>query len=148
MPPATPGAYYSDMRIASLLLAVLVLASCGQGNGKAMDEIVGHRWARTLAECGDTYLDFSRNMIDFVRDGRPVNSLAVQRIVSDPAAPSVATFVIEGGAPGAADAAMVFKVEGDSLKLVGQGTLDALQRVAPGTRGNRSFVMRRCPSAY
>ncbi|NYT39458.1 hypothetical protein HZY97_01705 [Sphingomonas sp. R-74633] len=133
------------MKPRALSLCLLILAGCGQGNGKATDEIIGHRWARTLAECDDSYLDFSRNMIDFVRDGRPVNSLAVLRIDSDPADSSIATFVIEG-ARGASDAAMVFKVDGDSLKLVGQGSLDALQRVAEGTRGNRSFVMRRCPA--
>jgi hypothetical protein len=132
-----------------LLIApcALALAGCNQGSGKASDAILGHRWARTLAECSDTYLDFSRNMIDFVRDGHPVNSVSVLRITDNAAEPSKATFVLEGdGARGGSDAAMVFKVEGDSLKLVGQGALDGLQRVTLGTGGDRSFVMRRCPA--
>ena len=131
------------MRAALPLLLVLALAGCNQERDKVADGIIGHRWARTLAECDDSYLDFSRNMIDFVRDGRAVNSLAVQRIVSDPVDPSRATFVIEG-VRGASDAAMVFKLDGDSMKLVAQGALDGLQRLAPGTKGNRSFVLRRC----
>jgi len=135
------------MKFLLLVLSVLALTGCNQSTGKASDAILGHRWARTLAECSDTYLDFSRNMIDFVRDGHPVNSVSVLRIDDDPAA-SKATFVIEGDrARDGSDAAMVFKVEGDSLKLVGQGTLDGLQRVTLGTGGNRSFVMRRCPGA-
>lgn len=137
------------MTIRILPLCALALIGCSQGKGKAVDEIVGHRWARTLAECGETYLDFSRNMIDFVRDGRAVNSLAVQRIVNDPATSSIATFVVESeGASVGSDAAMVFKVEGDSLTLVRQGALDRLQRVGLGTGGNRSLVMRRCPSEF
>lgn len=130
------------MKLRILLLGALALTGCNQGSGNAADRIVGHRWARTLAECGDTYLDFSRNMIDFVRDGRPVNSLPVQRIASDA---NEATFVIagEGATP---DAAMVFKVDGDSLTLVRQGNLDGRQQISLGTNGNRSFVMRRCPS--
>ncbi|MEP9357384.1 hypothetical protein [Sphingomonas sp. KR3-1] len=132
------------MRAAPLVLVLLAMAGCNRGGGNTTDAIVGHRWARTLAECGDTYLDFSRNMIDFVRDGRPVNSLSVLRITSDG---DEVTFVI-AGAGAASDAAMVFRVEGDSLALVRQGALDGRQQLALGMKGNRSFVMRRCPSAY
>lgn len=133
------------MKPVPIALLALALTACNQGGGKAVDQIVGHRWARTLAECDGTYLDFSRNMIDFVRDGRAVNSVDVLRIVEGPAGSSRATFVIAGdGARGEPDAAMEFKVEGDSLKLSGQGALDGLQRVTLGTRGNRSFVLRRC----
>lgn len=131
------------MRAAPLFL-VLAFAGCSQGNDNASDEIIGHRWARTLAECDDTYLDFSRNMIDFVQDGRAVNSVAVRQITSDGAE---ATFIIAGeGARAGSDAAMVFKIDGDSLTLVRQGALDGRQRIALGTGGNRSFVMRRCPA--
>jgi hypothetical protein len=139
------------MRSTLLLYALLPLAACGPSRRVAADEIVGHRWARTLAECRDTYLSFSRDMIDFFRDGQSVSPLPVRRIVADLPGGKV-MFVIEvdgalavrpvGGRGDDSDVAMVFRVDGDTLQLVDQGLLGRLGNSYP------RFTMRRCPSAY
>ncbi|MDG2532314.1 hypothetical protein P6144_01530 [Sphingomonas sp. HITSZ_GF] len=143
------------MRIVPPMLAVLALAGCGQGYGGGSGEIVGYRWARTLGECGDTYLQFSRDSIEFVSEGRSVNQLPVRRIVREDS--SRVMFVVETDsalAPGSiaprgsADVAMVFKVDGDSIKLVGQGTPDSLHGMTARVRDYPSFVMRRCPASH
>ncbi|MBB4839496.1 hypothetical protein HNP52_002565 [Sphingomonas kyeonggiensis] len=145
------------MRSVLLLLALSALSSCNQSNGKAADGIMGHRWARAAADCGDTYFRFSRDMIDFVENGQPVNSLPVRRIVSQASDPSTVMFVIEvdsalaarSDAPNAAsDVAMAFRIEGDSLRLVGQGAPDKLLPVSPGTARFPTMALRRCPRAY
>lgn len=142
------------MRIASLLLLALALTGCNRSSATSED-IIGHRWAHALADCGETYLDFSQDSIEFVRDGDMVNRLAVRRIVTDTAEPSTVMFVIEvDGAfvtrpvvpAGAADVAMLFKVEGDGMRLVGQGTPEKLQRVTMGEHNFGTFSLRRCPS--
>lgn len=143
------------MRAAFPFLVLLSLAACNQGNGKAVDGILGYRWARAAADCGDTYFRFSKDMIDFVRDGQSVNSLPVRRIVSQTSDPSTVMFVIEvdsalaarSDAPNAAsDVAMAFRVEGDSLRLVGQGAPDRLLPVTPGATRFPTMAMRRCPA--
>lgn len=153
MPLETTAIYYWGMRIAPFMLVSLALAGCNSG-GSPAGEIVGHRWAHALADCGDTYLDFSQDMIAFVRDGKPVNALSVRRIVNDSPGPSMATFVIEdNGAlaakpvapPDTADITMVFRVDGDSLKLVGQGAGERLKWGMPGAKNYSGFVLRRCP---
>lgn len=145
------------MRATPLLLTPLALAACNQTTSRTADDIIGHRWARAAAECGDTYFQFSRDMIDFVQNGRPVNSLPVRRIVSDASDPSTVMFVIEvdsavavrpGGANAPADVAMAFRVEGDSLRLVAQGAPDKLLPVARGIARFPTMAMRRCPTAY
>ncbi len=135
------------MRIALLFLAPLALVACNRDNGGAVDEIVGHRWARAAAECDDTYFYFSRNMIDFVRKGQAVNSLPVRRVVTDATDPAKVTFVIEVDSALAvrpdprqvvADTAMMFRIEGDNIRLVGQGALDKLRPGYP------TLALRRC----
>lgn len=137
------------MRLCPILLAPLALAACEQGGGSAED-VIGHRWARTLAECGHTYLDFARDRIDFVSDGRTVNALTVRRAVSGVPAPSMITLVIETTgalvdtpvAPaGTGDVALVFAVGRDSLKLVSQGSGDRLRSAADMA----GLSLRRCP---
>lgn len=157
MPLETRGRAGKDMRAAPLLLIPLVLAACNQGNGRSVDGILGHRWARAAADCGDTYFQFSRDMIDFVQNGQPVNSLPVRRIVSQASDPSTVMFVIEVDsalatrpetANAASDVAMAFRIEGDSLRLIGQGAPDRLLPVAPGTGRFPTMALRRCPRAY
>ena len=141
------------MRATPLLIVPLALAACNMSPGKA-DEIVGHRWARAASECGDTYFYFSRDTIDFVSKGRPVNSLPVRRIVSDGSDPSTVMFVIEVDSAlatrpesrkDAADVAMAFRIEGDNLRLVGQGAPDRLLPVSAGEGSFPTMALRRCP---
>lgn len=145
------------MRAAILILTPLALAACNSGDSRAVNEIIGNRWARAAADCGDTYFQFSKDLIDFVQDGQPVNSLPVRRIVSQASDPSTVMFVIEvdsalavrSDAPKAAsDVAMAFRVEGDSLRLVAQGAPDKLLPVSPGTARFPTMALRRCPKAY
>ncbi len=145
------------MRAPVLLLAPLALAACNQSSGKAVDGILGSRWARAAADCGDTYFRFSRDMIDFVENGQLVNSLPVRRIVTQASDPSTVMFVIEvdsalaarsDAGNAASDVAMAFRVEGDSLRLVGQGAPDKLLPVSPGTARFPAMALRRCPRAY
>jgi len=143
-----------DMRAALLFLVPLALAACNQTNGKAADEITGHRWARAAAECDDTYFTFSPDVIDFVRKGRAMNSLPVRRVVTDASDPNTVMFVIEVDSAlavrpesrkDAADVAMAFRIEGDSLRLVGQGAPDRLLPVSVGEGGFPTMTLRRCP---
>jgi len=145
------------MRATALILTPLALAACNQGSSRTVDGILGHRWARAAADCGDTYFQFSRDMIDFVQNGQPVNSLPVRRIVSQASDPSTVMFVIEVDsalatrpetAKAASDVAMAFRMEGDSLRLVGQGAPDKLLPVMPGAARFPTMALRRCPTAY
>lgn len=142
------------MRIAFPLLALMASAGCAPDNPRGVEEILGHRWARTLAECDNTYLRFSPSMIDFIRDGRSVSPLPVRRVVNGRGGDVMFVLEVDGAlapktiAPrgSGSDVGMVFRISGDSLKLVDQGAPDRLVRGEVPGKNLPTFTLRRCPA--
>ncbi|MEP9357383.1 hypothetical protein [Sphingomonas sp. KR3-1] len=142
------------MKLCLIALCGLALAGCKPDNSKAAAEIVDHRWAKALSDCGTNHVEFLPAQINYVVNGKPDEPLPIRRLDTWSSDPGAVMFVVKvskelaakvGTPDDTSDAAFVFEIQNGRLNLVGEGGPDSILPVKPGDAGYKRYGLLRCP---
>lgn len=140
------------MRHAYPLFIVTLLTACDSGPAdEQVQRFYGH-WARSQESCADDAFEFSGREIADHADGAGLRALPVRRVRVKSDEPDVATFIIKVSDEMAAasnttetsDIALQFRVIGDRLVLIGEGSPYRLFPVTPEQANYHRFNLVRC----
>jgi hypothetical protein len=136
------------MRTISMTVLFLALGACGGAKASELTEqVYRYRWSPSPALCQSDHVTFSDQAIQLTKSGRSDGQLKVRKVVLAPDQPNAMMFIIEAasaGDPAMPLAAMVFKLDGDKLTLIGEGTPSHLMPVTSAEKNFRRFNLQRC----
>jgi hypothetical protein len=136
------------MRTYLVTVLTLALGACGRADAAELTaKIYSSVWSPAPARCQSDTVKFSDRAIDLTKSGRPDGQLKVRSVVLAPDQPDAVMFVIDAAPAGDPEmplVAMVFKLHGDKLTLVGEGTPRHLMPVTQAEKNFARFNLERC----